>query len=238
MSTAQLSTHYRQEGVLDPDLIRDVPITLVGAGSLGSYTALALAKAGARGVTVWDDDKVETHNVGVQLYGPSAVRCYKVLGLRDQLTHLVGRSYAPRGKRQQIQSTDWEAMKGIVIVTVDSARARRDVWAAFSDCLDGEYLIDVRSGAQIITVVTSRPSDGHYLGTIPEDSEEFHEECTARATPWTSMIAGGLVAREVGRYLDHMNRLSRPPAPRMFHVDLSLNMEHGPALIHETPTGI
>ena len=50
-----------------------VPVTVCGAGALGSHLADNLARQGFTQLRVIDRDRVEEHNVGTQLYGESEV---------------------------------------------------------------------------------------------------------------------------------------------------------------------
>ena len=70
--------------------LETVPITLCGAGALGSLLADNLARQGFRRWTVIDRDRVEEHNVGTQLYGESEVGAWKVEALRNRLFRAVG----------------------------------------------------------------------------------------------------------------------------------------------------
>src|SRR6516162_3573877 len=67
-----------------------VPVTLCGAGALGSLLADNLARQGFRQWTVIDRDRVEEHNVGTQLYGEAEVGSWKVEALRNRLFRSVG----------------------------------------------------------------------------------------------------------------------------------------------------
>ena len=55
---------HRQLDVLDVPRLARTPITVIGAGAVGSFTVVALAKSGAEYITGWDDDSVESHNSG------------------------------------------------------------------------------------------------------------------------------------------------------------------------------
>ena len=54
------------------DLIKNVPmdstINIYGAGSIGSYTALTLAKLGFKNIAVFDNGFVDEENIAPQFY--------------------------------------------------------------------------------------------------------------------------------------------------------------------------
>ena len=83
--------HERSYRGAEPLLrLASVPITLCGAGALGSLLADNLARQGFRQWKVIDRDRVEEHNVGTQLYGESEVGAWKVEALRGRLFRSVG----------------------------------------------------------------------------------------------------------------------------------------------------
>ena len=66
------------------------PLTICGAGALGSHLADNLARQGFRQLRVIDRDRVEEHNVSTQLYGASEVGAWKVEVLRQRLFRATG----------------------------------------------------------------------------------------------------------------------------------------------------
>src|SRR5947209_2436987 len=79
---------YRGAGSLSK--LAGVPVTLCGAGALGSQLADNLARQGFRRLRVIDRDRVEEHNVSTQLYGESEVGAWKVEVLRQRLFRATG----------------------------------------------------------------------------------------------------------------------------------------------------
>src|SRR5262245_61258125 len=67
-----------------------VPVTLCGAGALGSHLADNLVRQGFRLLRVIDRDRVEEHNVSTQIYGEGDVGAWKVHVLRSRLFRTAG----------------------------------------------------------------------------------------------------------------------------------------------------
>jgi molybdopterin/thiamine biosynthesis adenylyltransferase len=65
--------------------LADVHVTICGAGALGSHLADNLVRLGFQQLRVIDNDRVEEHNVGTQLYGLDDVGAWKVEALRQRL---------------------------------------------------------------------------------------------------------------------------------------------------------
>jgi molybdopterin/thiamine biosynthesis adenylyltransferase len=115
---------YRGPGSLDR--LAAVPVTLCGAGALGSLLADNLARQGFHTLTVIDRDRVEGHNVGTQLFGESEVGAWKVEALRGRLFRAVGieiealaKDLTERNSRSLLKGA------GIVVDTFDNSASRR-----------------------------------------------------------------------------------------------------------------
>jgi molybdopterin-synthase adenylyltransferase len=103
-----------------------VPITLCGAGALGSLLADNLARQGVRQWKVIDRDRVEEHNVSTQLYGEADVGAWKVEALRNRLFRVasveieaVAKELTERNSRSLLKGS------GVVIDVFDNSTARR-----------------------------------------------------------------------------------------------------------------
>jgi molybdopterin/thiamine biosynthesis adenylyltransferase len=103
-----------------------VPLTLCGAGALGSLLADNLARQGFRQWKVIDRDRVEEHNVGTQLYGESDIGAWKVEAMRSRLFRAVGveieavsRELTERNSRSLLKGP------GLILDAFDNAAARR-----------------------------------------------------------------------------------------------------------------
>lgn len=67
------------------EAVRNVHVTLVGAGSLGSVAAEQMARAGVPRITLIDPDRVEAHNLTRTTYQLADVGRFKVDALADRL---------------------------------------------------------------------------------------------------------------------------------------------------------
>jgi molybdopterin/thiamine biosynthesis adenylyltransferase len=106
--------------------LESIPITLCGAGALGSHLADSLARQGFRQWKVIDRDRIEEHNVGTQLYGEAEVGAWKVEALRGRLFRAVGveieavaKELTERNSRSLVKGS------GVVIDTFDNSAARQ-----------------------------------------------------------------------------------------------------------------
>jgi len=58
----------RQQDVVNMQHLSQLPVTLIGAGSIGSTTALWLGKMGIQDIRIFDDDIVQEHNWSNQMF--------------------------------------------------------------------------------------------------------------------------------------------------------------------------
>jgi molybdopterin/thiamine biosynthesis adenylyltransferase len=103
-----------------------LPLTICGAGALGSHLAENLARQGFRQMRVIDRDRVEEHNVSTQVYGESDVGAWKVEVLRQRLFRATGieietlrKELGERTARALLQDG------GLVIDAFDNSASRR-----------------------------------------------------------------------------------------------------------------
>jgi molybdopterin-synthase adenylyltransferase len=106
--------------------LASVPVTLCGAGALGSLLADNLARQGVCKWKVIDRDRVEEHNVGTQLYGESEVGAWKVEALRNRIFRAVGVEIEAVAKELSERNSR-SLLKGsaLVLDTFDNSAGRR-----------------------------------------------------------------------------------------------------------------
>ncbi len=188
----------RQTDLVDPEAL-EAAVTLIGCGGIGSFAALALAKMGCIHLTVYDDDRVEEHNIPNQLYRPQDVGKLKVECLAQIIKDFTGIGVDARPERflgQRVQ--------GVVVSGVDSMEARRRIWERSIRYKAGvPAYIDARMGAEVARVYTVRPADPDhvrfYERTLYTDDEAWQAPCTAQAIIYNGLGIASLVAGQVKR---------------------------------------
>ena len=205
--------HLRQLDIIDPAKL-EVPIHVIGCGSVGSWTALTLAKMGATQLTLWDFDVVEEHNIPNQVYRPADVGRPKVEALAEIIGAMTGRAPSNRNRR-----FDGFADQGIVIVAVDAMDARIDLWRALRD-QPFDWLIDSRMGAEVARILTvnvvSLAGQRDYGRTLYRSSEALQEPCTARSTAYCATGLASFIAAKVAKLVT-----SRP-----FSTDITIDFRN------------
>lgn len=209
--------HLTRQADLIPMSVLVEKITIIGAGAVGSWTCLALAKMGFTNLTVFDFDRVDIVNLNSQFYPVGAVGQMKVLALRNMILQFTG---------VEISVSDnayaGGAVNGIVIAAVDSMKVRRLIWEQHKNlAFQTRAIIDPRMGAEsalLYVMNPSEPSDQEaYEKTLYGDSEALQEPCTAKATIYTANLLAGLVCKAV------KDLLTRPDYLRVAQWDIAGN---------------
>jgi len=68
--------YQRVRKIINMEVLRKKTVTIVGLGSLGSFTALLLAKNGVN-LNLIDFDKISVENLSSQLYSRKDIKKYK-----------------------------------------------------------------------------------------------------------------------------------------------------------------
>jgi molybdopterin/thiamine biosynthesis adenylyltransferase len=136
------------------------PVTVIGAGSVGSQVVSMLAKIGVTAITVHDGDAIESHNVPMSAYGVDDLGVMKVLALRDLVKAQsdVKITAVPR-------MYEGGPLSNAVVACVDSMEARQLIWREVLKS-SVNILIDTRVSAELVSVFAIDPGD-------PEDIEYY-----------------------------------------------------------------
>lgn len=196
MSAPDPTLRFRRQLDLLPLDRLGVPITVIGAGAVGSFTTLTLAKMGFSNLTVYDDDDVDSHNLPNQMYR------LEDLGRRktDALADLV-RSFEGIEIRTIPSRFDGGRLSGIVIGAVDSMASRQVIWNAVRFDPAVTLFMDARMGGLVSIVRPVRPTNAgdvrRYEVSLHGDDDAVQEPCTARAILFTVLALASTIARLV-----------------------------------------
>ena len=195
------SQFWRQLDIVNMDNLRTMPIVVVGAGSVGSFTVLSLAKMGAENITVYDDDKVEPHNLPNQFFRMKDVGSKKVTALKKIVKDFTGIEIKSIPGRFQMRHD----LQGIVIATVDTMASREIIWKRAKMNPMVKLYVDSRMGAQVYDIQSLRPTDMDavkaYDGTWYDDKDAIQERCSEKAIIYTVMAMANILCNVVKRYV-------------------------------------
>ena len=177
-------------------------ITVIGAGSLGSFFLLLIAKmASAFGweITAYDFDVVEKHNTLNQLYSNSDVGKFKVEALKNTIKSQTGREINIVNERVN----DKSGLSGIVVVLVDNMLARKEIFEACKNNYNVTYYIEARSGGDMASVHALDPRDPDsielYEKTLYSDARAVPAPCADQTTVPTLWAVATAISRLLTR---------------------------------------
>lgn len=189
----------RQLDLIAPSAL-ETPVHVIGCGGIGSFAALALGKLGCTRLHLYDDDRVEEHNLPNQLYRLKDVGQPKAAALAEIIELFTG--VRPQAFVRRVEV---ERLQGIVISGVDSMAARKTIWRRSVRYRAGVPLyLDARLGAEICRVYAVRPTDPEdvrcYEQSLYTDAQAAALPCTAGAIIYTGFAVASLLADEVKKF--------------------------------------
>ena len=194
--------YSRQADLVDARIF-STPITIIGAGGIGSFTTLALAKMGFNQIEVFDPDKVEEHNLPNQFYPIDAIGENKVEALNEMVKGLTGAEVGaiPAVWNKNVPLRNLQ----VVISAVDTMAVRKELYNALNDtkCI----FIDGRMGGHQLEVRTcdmgSIQDKKKYKATLWKDSETSPLPCTQKAVMYNVLLIASLIANQCRLTLEH-----------------------------------
>lgn len=192
-----LEKYSRQLALVDP---RDMPpITLIGAGHLGSNVARTLAEMGCPRLTVYDHDDVELANLAASFYGPDDVGKPKVEALKNRIKELVGEDTEVICKKEMYNKQPID--DPVVYMTVDSLEGRKKIWESLKlHAPNLKFIVDMRSGKDIISVYAFTPESAgeEFLPSL--ERTPIPLGCSEKAVAFNAQTASGIAASLVRNF--------------------------------------
>jgi molybdopterin-synthase adenylyltransferase len=111
--------------------IRDLPVTVCGAGALGANLTETLARQGFARLSVIDRDRIEERNLSTQPYYKSDIGAFKAKILTNSLYRALG--VAVTGKTEELTAANARKLlgrSGLVVDTFDNSIGRQAVMDA------------------------------------------------------------------------------------------------------------
>jgi len=201
----------RQLDIFDPSKYENKQIEVIGAGGIGSFTLLALAKLGMKKIRVYDGDKVEDHNIPSQLHLIKALGLPKVQSIQALCKQLSGTEIEAKN---EFWSSESGPLSGIVISALDHMHAdaketkagRKELWEALKMNFDVDFYVDARIGGEIIRVLSIQPCKDTlhwewYEGLLYQNSEVADLPCTGRNIIDVGFMVAAVITNNVRRFL-------------------------------------
>jgi len=184
--------YLRNKDLIKQSLLDEV--TIIGAGGIASALVTILAQMGFKKFHIWDDDKLEEHNLSTTAYpesmlGETKVRCAAEM-IHQYDKNINVNMYLKR----------WEPsnhLSDIVLLTPDNMETRLDVHMDWKRNDNRRALIDMRMGALTMEVISVEKDNDNFGKTWQPSNQISDEACTAKHTIFTANVVAGLGASQL-----------------------------------------
>ncbi len=145
-------SYIRQIDLFNP-INQRFKIIVLGAGSLGSFITLNLAKLGFEDISVHDYDKVTSYNIPNQFYRTQDVGKTKVEALLEIVRNFANVELSIYDKKVTKGTEFPIGLNTFFIITFDTLKERKMIYDMLKDKSCG-YVIDVRCGGEEYNIQT------------------------------------------------------------------------------------
>ena len=189
--------YIRQASLVDKDVFNN-SITIIGAGAVGSFTALALTKMGFSNITVYDNDKVEIHNIPNQFYPTGSIGSFKVDALKHMINSFHGVDITAIPDKWITNDIDTD----IVISAVDNMHTRNRLFRALNknnNCTN--LFVDARMGGNQLEVYTCNLNNNKdkqlYKSVLWSEDETSPIVCTEKAVIYNVLTIASWICNQI-----------------------------------------
>jgi molybdopterin/thiamine biosynthesis adenylyltransferase len=198
-------------------------ITIGGAGTIGTWVSLLLARTGEHTLIIFDDDIVEIHNMAGQLFRKSDIGTLKVDAIKDIIL-----SFTDHSENTILTSnsriTDKSKVTPVCISCFDSMKARKDMFTTWCKLDNREIFIDGRMSVESYEIYTVlKGEEDSYLETLFEDDTVPAQICSLKSTSHVGAMIGSKMTAILMNYLANINiSMTIREIPFMIREDLEL----------------
>jgi len=192
-----MAINMRSRGLVDN--LSEYNYHILGCGAIGSAAATQLARMGAENFCLYDNDVVDTGNIGVSQYGIDDISYPKVDCLKVKLLE-INASIEVMCVNEMFSNYVYLGNNDIIILGFDSMKSRMDGVKAISGWKQSKpyALIDGRMGAEHYQqYVILKPTLSKYNKIWYSDEDGSEEPCNMKATSYCSNMSGSFIANAV-----------------------------------------
>lgn len=190
----------RQAELVDSAIFTQ-PITLIGCGAIGSFTALTLAKMGFNLISVYDHDDVGEENIANQFYRYSDIGENKAFALGNMLKDFENIEILTVAGKWTRSNT----LRGVVIMAVDSMTVRSLIYDRIKGNRGVSHFVDGRMGGQQADVYAFKNTPEQrrvYEQTLWTEDEAHDLPCTQKAVMYNVLWIASYIANTLRLMLE------------------------------------
>jgi len=214
--------YLRNKDLINQSLLDEV--TIIGAGGIASALVAMLAQMGFKKFHIWDDDKLEEHNLSTTAYPEDYLGMHKV----ECASNIIW-VHNKKGTNVTQYVKRWEPgdyLSDIVLLTPDNMETRLDVHMDWRKNSNRRALIDMRMGALTMEVISVDKDNDNFAKTWQPCSKISDEACTAKHTIFTANVVAGLGASQLFNVLhnrSYWQYIRQSLAPLCFGREYPIN---------------
>lgn len=190
--------HNRQLDIINPKLL-NFPIRIIGAGGIGSWTTLALAKMGCSNITVQDFDTVDITNTGSQIYSEEDINNPKVNSLGVEINHMTE---VDINQDERKWEPGQKIKEPVVILALDSLETRKAIWQELKNNPKTQLVIDGRMAGDFLRIFYV-PLNGDYAKYeqyFVEHANIDPTPCTGKAVVYNVFMVASIITNLIKKY--------------------------------------
>lgn len=199
-------------------------ITLIGAGGIGSWTAIILAKMSFK-LIMYDHDRVDVSNMAGQFFRYEDLNTYKVNAIND-ICYKVNPIRSHICYTNQFIATCRASL--ITIVAVDNMAARKIAFCTWVDDWGNNpnaLFIDGRLAAETYQIYTITGGDiaaqVAYASSWFSDSQGDTESCSYKQTSYMAAGIGHRIAMHVANFFANLTLEVGVPRSLPYYIELT-----------------
>ena len=167
-------------------------VSVIGAGGVGSMLIPCAAMMGFKKFVLWDDDKLEEHNLSTTAYPDSLIGKPKVEAATESIRRYCNAKWTHIAAKNELWYPNCD-LEDIVFMAPDNMEVRLSVWRKWRTNENRICLIDMRMGALGMEVITlSKENSDYYPSTWKASTDISDEPCTAKHTIFTATTVSGI----------------------------------------------
>lgn len=198
--------YTRQKGFFDP-ISSESALSIIGCGGIGSMFAVMCGKLGIDRVVLYDEDRVEAHNLPNQFFLKKSLGEFKV----DALSVLIGETGISNVTPIPMNlDRNCEITTPLIVSGVDSMNAREEIWECIKRNIENgkplERYWDARIGGEMVIIFSvdltnQEEMDAYERSTLYSDASVPNLPCTRRAVIDVMAHVGAQLLTGVRQYL-------------------------------------
>jgi molybdopterin/thiamine biosynthesis adenylyltransferase len=213
--------YLRNKDLIKQSLLDE--ITIIGAGGIASALVTILVQMGFKKFHIWDDDKLEEHNLSTTAYPENMLGMHKA----ECATNMIFKYNNKANITQYVKRwVPGDYLSDIVMLTPDNMETRLDVHMDWKRNDNRRALIDMRMGALTMEVISIEKDNDNFIKTWQSSNKISDEACTAKHTIFTANVVAGLGASQLFNVLhnrSYWQYIRQSLAPLSFGREYPIN---------------